>query len=281
MSGDARPGSLSFDPVAHVYDDTRGYPPGVAGAIADAMMLHGPLAPGAQTLELGIGTGRIALPLLERGVNVTGLDISERMIARLRAKVADERAARPDAPWGRLEVSLGDITALPFATGAFDAIIAVHVLHLVPHWRQALDEALRALRRGAPLLLGQDVAHGSTVTHSLQDEWVEIMRTLGIEPRRVGAASFKDILSEARGRGLRVEEWLVTDWKATHTPAEGFRSIADRTWSLTWLVPGDAFAESVRRLEVWARERFGDHWETPIETNYAFKLARVTAQSPQ
>lgn len=281
MSGDAGSGSLSFDQVAHVYDDTRGYPPGVVGAIAEAMMRYGPLAPGTQTLELGIGTGRIALPLLERGVSVTGRDISERMTERLREKYAHERAARPDAPWGRLDISLGDITALPFADGAFDAVIAVHVLHLVPQWRQAFGEALRMLQPGAPLLLGQDVAHGSTVSHPLQDEWVEIMRGLGAEPRRVGAASFKDILAEASGRGLRVEEWLVADWKATHTPAEGFRSIADRTWSLTWLVPDDAFAESVRRLEVWAHERFGAHWETPIETDYSFKLARVTAQSPQ
>ena len=36
-------------------------------------------------------------------------------------------------------------------------------------------------------------------------------------------------------------------------------------------------AESVRRLEVWGRRRFGDQWETPIETHYSFKLARVTA----
>ncbi|HZC06633.1 MAG TPA: class I SAM-dependent methyltransferase [Ktedonobacterales bacterium] len=277
MSGASASGSLSFDPVAHVYDDTRGYPPGVGEAIADALMRFGPIATGAETLEIGVGTGRIALPLLERGVNVTGIDISERMIERLRAKYATERAARPAAPLGRLTVEQGDITALPFASAAFDAVVAVHVLHLVSQWRQAFDEALRALRPGAPLLLGQDVAHGSYVTHPLQDEWVEIMRSLGAQPHRLGAVSFKEILAEARGRGLRVEERLVADWTAAHTPAEGFSDIANRVWSLTWLAPDDLFAESVRRLEVWARDHFGDQWETPVETEYSFKLARVTA----
>lgn len=276
MSEATGSGSLSFDPVAHIYDDTRGYPPGVAHAIADAMMRRGPIMPGAQTLEIGIGTGRIALPLLERGVHITGVDISTRMIERLRAKYADERAARPSAPWGRLEVTLGDITTLPFATGSFDAVVAVHVLHLVPQWRQALREALRVLRPGAPLLLGQDVAYGSYVTHPMQDEWVEIVRSLGSDPRRVGAASFKEILAEARGRGLRVEEWQVADWSIAHTPAEAFSYIADRVWSLTWLVPDDLFAESAHRLEAWARGRYGDAWETPITTNYSFKLARVS-----
>jgi SAM-dependent methyltransferase len=44
------------------------------------------LAQGGRALELGIGTGRIALPLKQRGVDVHGIDISPGMIARLRAK---------------------------------------------------------------------------------------------------------------------------------------------------------------------------------------------------
>ncbi len=277
MSDTAGTGSLSFDPVAHRYDATRGYPPGVAEAIADALLRYGPLAPGAHALELGIGTGRIALPLLARGVNITGVDISERMIERLSANEAATRAAAPGAPWGRLEVSLGDIAALPFAAGAFDAVVAVHVFHLLTRWRAAFGEALRVLRPGAPLLLGQDVAHGDHVSHPMQDEWVAIMRELGAEPRRLGVNSHGELLAEARGRGLRVDEWQVADWEVAHTPAEGFRDIAERSWSLTWLAPDDLFPESVRRLEAWARARYRDDWETPITIRYSFKLMRITA----
>lgn len=43
-------------------------------------------AHGGRALELGIGTGRIAIPLLESGVSVAGIDASESMVARLRAK---------------------------------------------------------------------------------------------------------------------------------------------------------------------------------------------------
>src|SRR5579859_1522595 len=93
-------GSLSFDRVAGQYDGTRGYPPGVSDAIAAGMMRYGPLEPGSSALEIGVGTGRIALPLLARGVNITGVDISERMTARLREKYDAERAARPNQPWG-------------------------------------------------------------------------------------------------------------------------------------------------------------------------------------
>src|SRR5574340_328416 len=169
MSDTLGSGSLSFDRAAHFYDETRGYTPEVARAIADGMLRYGPLAAGAHALEIGIGTGRIALPLLARGVNISGLDISPRMLERLRANEAAACAAQPDAPWGRLDAALGDITALPFATGTFDAVVAVHILHLITRWRDAFSEALRVLRPGAPLLLGQDVAHGDYSSHPMQD----------------------------------------------------------------------------------------------------------------
>jgi ubiquinone/menaquinone biosynthesis C-methylase UbiE len=269
-------GSLSFDRVAGLYDGTRGYPSGVSDAIADGMMRHGPLTPGGVALEIGVGTGRIALPLLARGVNITGVDISDRMTERLRAKYDAEREARLDLPWGRLVTTLADSVRLPFEDASFDAVIAVHVLHLISEWRKALDEALRTLRPGAPLLLGQDMSHGSPNSHPLQDEWVNIVRSLGFEPKRLGAPAFADILAEMRGRGLVVEEWTIAKWKATHTAAESFAYIAKQIWSLTWQVPEDIFAESVRRLEVWARARYGAHWAEPVETAYSFRLARVS-----
>jgi SAM-dependent methyltransferase len=49
------------------------------------------LAGGGGALELGIGTGRVALPLSHRGVPVHGIDLSEAMVARLRAKPGAER----------------------------------------------------------------------------------------------------------------------------------------------------------------------------------------------
>ncbi len=65
----------------------RAYPDAFAraDAIVDALSaLAGP--PPARLLELGIGTGRLALPLAERGYEMEGIDDSEPMVARLRAK---------------------------------------------------------------------------------------------------------------------------------------------------------------------------------------------------
>ena len=71
--------------VAASYDDLSDdmFNPALVDTVADALA---GLADGGRALELGIGTGRIALPLARRGVPVHGIDLSRAMVARLRAK---------------------------------------------------------------------------------------------------------------------------------------------------------------------------------------------------
>jgi SAM-dependent methyltransferase len=78
------------EPVAGRYDEESSemFDPAVVRPVVD-FLVH--LAGDGAALELGIGTGRIALPLSERGVPVHGIDLSEAMLARLRAKPGAER----------------------------------------------------------------------------------------------------------------------------------------------------------------------------------------------
>jgi SAM-dependent methyltransferase len=66
------------------------------------------LAGSGRALELGIGTGRIALPLAQRGVPVHGIELSQAMVARLRAKPGGED----------IGVTIGDFSA-PTVDGTF------------------------------------------------------------------------------------------------------------------------------------------------------------------
>jgi SAM-dependent methyltransferase len=70
------------DRIADVYDDRYGFPSETEAAVA----LLAELAGGGSVLELGVGTGRLALPLSHRGLTVAGIDASEAMVAKLRAK---------------------------------------------------------------------------------------------------------------------------------------------------------------------------------------------------
>jgi SAM-dependent methyltransferase len=76
--------------VAERYDESS--PEMFDAAVVDpAVDFLADLAGDGAALELGIGTGRIAVPLARRGVPVHGIDLSEAMVARLRAKPGTER----------------------------------------------------------------------------------------------------------------------------------------------------------------------------------------------
>jgi SAM-dependent methyltransferase len=101
------------DEIAEVYDD---WLPGRCdeAATLDAVGFLASRARGGTALELGIGTGRVALPLAQRGVAVHGIDASEPMVARLR-----------DKPGGAdLPVTIGDFADVP-VDGEFDLVYVV------------------------------------------------------------------------------------------------------------------------------------------------------------
>jgi SAM-dependent methyltransferase len=98
--------------VAVRYDDSAAemFDPAVVEPVVD---LLAELAGNGRALELGIGTGRIALPLAQRGVPVHGIELSNAMAARLRAKPGGEE----------IGVTIGD-----FATTTVDGTFAVAYL---------------------------------------------------------------------------------------------------------------------------------------------------------
>jgi SAM-dependent methyltransferase len=80
---------MSFDEdAADVYDDLA-----ERGDEAATVALLVQLARGGPALELAIGTGRIALPLSDRGIRVDGIDFSPAMVAKLRAKPGADKIA--------------------------------------------------------------------------------------------------------------------------------------------------------------------------------------------
>jgi SAM-dependent methyltransferase len=85
--------------------------PAVVAPIVDFLA---DLGRGGAALELGIGTGRIALPLAQRGVRVHGIDLPEAMVARLRAK--------PGAK--QIDVTVGDFTTTT-VEGKFSVVYVV------------------------------------------------------------------------------------------------------------------------------------------------------------
>src|SRR5438270_5894482 len=144
-------GSVNFDRAAGFYDETRPSSPETDARVTG--LLKRWLGGRGSCLEIGVGTGRIALPLREAGVPMAGVDISSHMVARL----VEKAGGRPPFP-----LALADAAALPFPEDAFGAALASHVLHLIPAWQEAVAELVRVVRpRGVVLV-------------ELTDSWSEV-----------------------------------------------------------------------------------------------------------
>ena len=98
----------------------------------------GRLAPGRRALELGCGTGIFLEKVAASGASITGLDLSQDLLARARDRL---RGA------GNVRLVRGNAEDLPFPDGAFDAVYGSSVLHHLDLGR-ALSEAWRVLHPG-------------------------------------------------------------------------------------------------------------------------------------
>jgi demethylmenaquinone methyltransferase/2-methoxy-6-polyprenyl-1,4-benzoquinol methylase len=94
------------------------------------------VAPGSRVLDACCGTGDLALAAERAGGKVTGLDFSERMLARAREKSQT------------VEWVLGDVTALPFEDRSFDAVTVGFGIRNVPDLEAGLAELARVVRPG-------------------------------------------------------------------------------------------------------------------------------------
>jgi SAM-dependent methyltransferase len=235
--------SVSFDRVADTYDATRGFPPGVEHDVAALFANAGNLLPASRVLEIGIGTGRIALPLAAHVSRYCGVDLSAPMLARLVAKR------------GRLPVWLAraDATNLPFAPASFDAAIGVHVFHLIPGWRAVMDELARVLHPDGFLLHGAE-------DHTQAPSW-----WTGWRRRVEGHAGGEDV-GVPHGKLSSFPEELGWSLAGVHriayrrriSPRVLLDLVASRSWSATWRLSDAALAETVAAVRSDLESAVGD-----------------------
>jgi phosphatidylethanolamine/phosphatidyl-N-methylethanolamine N-methyltransferase len=129
--------------LAPIYDLVYGgmLQPGRRRAVARMV-----LGPGDRVLEIGVGTG-MGLDLYPRWARVTGIDLSQAMLDRARARVAD-LAAR-----AHIELREMDATRLAFEDASFDVVYAPYILNVVPNPIAVAMEMRRVCRPGGRIIL--------------------------------------------------------------------------------------------------------------------------------
>jgi SAM-dependent methyltransferase len=228
--------------VAQRYDESAAelFAPSVVDPAVDFLA---ELAGDGAALELGIGTGRIALPLAQRGIRVAGLDLSRAMVARLRAKPGAED----------IEVAIGDF-ATTKVEGTFSVVYLVFntimnlttqdeqvacfrnaAAHLRPGGSFVVEVGVPALRRLPPGetlhafhasdtrwgLDEYDVARQGLISHHFQVVDGQLER-LSIPFRYVWPSEL-DLMARLAGMELR-ERW--SDWTREPFTSESSRHVS-------------------------------------------------------
>jgi ubiquinone/menaquinone biosynthesis C-methylase UbiE len=227
--------SVKFDRAADYYDATRGFPQGEEIPIARLIAQAGQFNKNSRVLEIGVGTGRIALPVVGYVGQYIGIDLSRPMMDKLRDKQDAERVSLIE----------GDATQLPFGDALFDGAVVSHVFHLIPNWQEALAELRRVLRPDARLIhiWSQD----DDLFRPLWDAWNAAV------PEK--ADQDYGVSRQARSTFLADAGWQSTGEPLTHSypiqiSMQQFLDLArGRKWSSCWRYTDDELTRAVAAME--------------------------------
>ncbi|MDQ3956685.1 MAG: class I SAM-dependent methyltransferase [Actinomycetota bacterium] len=231
--------SIPFDRAVDYYDRTRALTPGTETAMVETISAE--LGGRGRVLEIGIGTGRIALPLRAAGVDVAGIDLSLPMLQRLLGK-------------GPAPVAAADATRLPFRSGSFGAAISVHVLHLIPRWAEAVRELVRVVEPGGVILVSQ----GSWDVVAYLDVIDAFSRAAGLERRHPGLNEEAELDALMTSLGATPRDVATIRDTRRGTLRDMVTSLGDGLYSFTWSVEDDDRRRAAGEAAAFAEEAYGD-----------------------
>lgn len=261
------PEQVSFDRIADCYDATRVVPPNQQGKIARGIMAAVGAGPGTRFVEPGVGTGRIALPLLRQGVDYVGTDIAPQMLDRLRTKLAEEPGIS-----GRIELMVADAAKLPLPDASFDVALTAHLLHLLPDWRRALDELRRVVKPGGCYVQATNDVGGAIVAFKAELRRLATRRGVDLAPRRIIGPG--DIRVYFRLAPAAEAEPVLARWTTRRPVGDVLRSYREREFSWLWSLGDADHAALVAELEAWAMATYRSA-ETILDEETSFRIAVI------
>lgn len=244
--------SVAFDRAADYYDETRGFPAGVEKQAAALIAEVGNFDTRTRLLEIGIGTGRIALPLAPHVKAIYGIDLARPMMAKLRSKQTSQEV---------IHLVEGSADHLPYPSGVFQGAVAVHVLHLIPTWRQVLEALARVLGKHGVFVHGWG-------DHQPDDLWTIWNREFSSQQvKGISKAQYDAFLQEAGWQ--KVGERKTIAYQRMLVPSSLIQRIQNRISSSMWEMTDEQIAEGVKHMQKLIQERYSNP-EAPVEITHSF-----------
>lgn len=242
--------SIVFDRAVDYYDQTRALPDKLHRDLINSFLASSGITPDARVLEVGIGTGRIAMSVAEHVRRLFGIDLSLEMMTVLQNKLRE--TPRPIA------LAQANALSLPFAENTFDVVYAVHVYHLVHNWRDALEDARRVLKTGGRFIVNFHKRDESSPNMVLRKHMRELAQEQGVDTRRPGAQSEQEILDEILRWDHAPRTVHAMETQDNEVPAAILEELDRQIFSETWMIPREVMDKIMPILRAWASEYFGD-----------------------
>jgi SAM-dependent methyltransferase len=210
-----------FARVADIYDATRSLKPEVMSKVIEGIL---EFVGDSTIIDLGVGTGRFAAPLVGSGIEVTGLDISPAMIRQAKAK-------------GVANLLLASAESTPLRPRSFDYAMVVHFVHLLTDWRAMIGEVSRVTRKG--LLTVVEDPHGS---HP-RDLYVRLRERRGFKMAGLNLGE-RGLIERVKPA---IQEELV-EYREVFDPSSLLDEYSAKLHSITWDIPDEVNRQIVKAM---------------------------------
>lgn len=131
--------------------------------------------PGEHILEVGVGTG-LSLPLYEKNVFVSGIDISSEMLARAQTRKIRDRLDNV------VQLSVMDAENMDFEDNSFDRVVAMYVASVVPDPERLVAEMRRVCKSNGQIVFVNHFHSRNPVLGALESLIAPLSKQLGFRP---------------------------------------------------------------------------------------------------
>jgi len=245
--------SVNFDRAVPYYDNTRGFPPGLDAQSAALIAQAADLKDTHTVLEIGIGTGRMALPLSTHVGTVYGADISTGMLGELLAKRTDERVFPTQA----------DAARLPYPANSLDGVLVSHVFHLVADLPGVVAELERVLKPDG--VVAHCWSHDGGALYPLRQAWRQTTDHGGTGDRWQIAQTILD------DSGWTHRTTQTLDYIRQQTPISVIEKFERRIWSSTWHLTDAEHARGLAAMRAYLAANYDDP-TAPIAVENTFHV---------
>ncbi|MGB1285299.1 MAG: methyltransferase domain-containing protein [Aggregatilineales bacterium] len=244
----------NFDRVADIYDATRGFSSEAGQGIAAFIAEKAKLKSTDKLLEVGIGTGRVAVPLSAHIDHIYGVDIARLMMQKIHEKSVANT----------IHLSESDATQLPFADSSFDACLSVHVFHLIPDMESCMQEINRVLNpEGILLYASGPFGEGFADLNSVWNQHT---------PKYTGARNQEQVDELLTEYGWHIPEIEYQHPLMMQRRPDGLlTALKGRVSSQTWRMTDDEIAAAIVDMEAALAENYPEP-DKPVAVESKFHL---------